>query len=178
MPSISVCRSGPLKCTLTEWLNFKPQTTYSHIVSVHAASVNVSVGNDDDDVSSYQVCHVIRGEGAVATNYVTCDARRVGRFVRFQRLTEGSNIDEFTVCEVQVYGYLYHGTVIVMGILIHITYSAYVSEVHICRVNLCRHEYWREHTIVDHILNFNSNSTRQQWPIVLIWINFGRSIDK
>ena len=79
--------------------------------SGHAAFVRITVGTEENDVSSHRICHVVRGEGAVATNHVTCDAPVVGRFVRLQRFNSRGAwmINELTICEVQVYGYLYHG---------------------------------------------------------------------
>ena len=113
----AVRASGGYPGNVRDFTRFGGKTSYRLVnrgpvhmpISGHAAYVRITVGNDGNDVSSYKLCHVIRGEGAKATNHVTCDDPVVGRFVRFQRFRGGWMIYELTICEVQVYGYLYRG---------------------------------------------------------------------
>ena len=71
--------------------------------------MDITVGSERDNVSLYQVCNTINEEGAADTIYVVCDPNRLGRFVRIQRHAYGYQSDSMNVCEIQVFGYLFHG---------------------------------------------------------------------
>ena len=80
-------------------------------ISDRMAYIDITIGRMGDDVSSFQLCNRINGEGDADTVHAVCVSPTVGRFVRLQRLENARDSDLMTLCEVQVYGYLFRGMV-------------------------------------------------------------------
>ena len=80
-------------------------------ISDRMAYIDITIGSIGDDVSSFQLCTRINGEGDDDTVHAVCVSPTVGRLVRLQRLENARDSDLMTLCEVQVYGYLFRGMV-------------------------------------------------------------------
>ena len=77
--------------------------------------ISDGIANTDIIVGSgrhFSLCRKISGGEYVHTSHVYCYTRQVGRLVRFQKNVYSTNVP-MCLCEVQVYGYIYYGMLIV-----------------------------------------------------------------
>ena len=67
------------------------------------------VSGSRGDGAVYDLCKRIGNEGILDTTYAECQQPLRGRYVRLERLPNGSERNIINLCEIQVYGYLYLG---------------------------------------------------------------------
>ena len=62
-----------------------------------------------------RICYTVGEEGAESNTYVNCTQAMIGRYVTLKRKPNYGYVYQshlMNICEVDVYGYLYHGKLV------------------------------------------------------------------
>ena len=75
--------------------------------------IDIYVTEGLDEEMPDRICYTIQEEGAVDVLYINCTQPMIGKYVKFQQHANPSDLSiNLNICEVQVYGYPYHGKAI------------------------------------------------------------------
>ena len=82
------------------------------LVPERTAYLDIYVSPDPQDESMERICYTVGTEGKWKNTYKNCTRAMIGRYVTLKRKPNyGYPYESYlmNICEVDVYGYLYHG---------------------------------------------------------------------
>ena len=72
------------------------------------AHLEIYVSADPQD-ERMEICNAVGKEGITRNTYLNCTQAMIGRYVTLKRKPSSHKSYRMNICEVDVYGYLYHG---------------------------------------------------------------------